>query len=508
MIPSLGDTFPFSLAALQEKVGPSLVPASFVVQEDAAFWLEVDGQERRLAILAPQGHALLARFEGQREEFTADYTLLACKADQESGRSLRATLSWLRPTVFGLATTAGFGDRLGLATPGHVRALQRVLSETPGSALAPIFAQQSIREMERTRRTPDEVLSDATWGAFQAGWHGPVGADADHLKTLADIDACAAAGYTFYTIDPGAYVDSEADEASPAVLREKLGALPWDALLDTTTDLRRRYVGSTLKLESKQIILDEPDLVRAVVKYGRAVAHVARMYRHLAGKGIPFDFEVSVDETETPTTPQEHIYIASELKRLDVRWVSMAPRYIGRFEKGIDYIGDLAALKQDLQTHAEIARALGPYKLSLHSGSDKFSVYPLMSEATQGLVHLKTAGTSYVEALRVVAQEAPALFREVLAFACQRYPQDRASYHVSAEVSKVPDISALPDTGLPALLDEMNTRQVLHVTFGSALATFGANLKTVLQIHADLYAQTLEQHFYRHLKPFAALSKA
>ncbi len=508
MSTSLGDTFPFSLAVLREKVGPALVPASFVVQENAALWLEADGQERRLAVLAPQGHMLLARFEGQSEEFTADYTLLVCKADQESGRSLRATLSWLRPTVYGLATTVGFGDRLGLATPGHVRALQRVLSETPGSTVAPIFAQQSIREMERTRRTPEEVLCDATWGTFQAGWRGPVGADADHLKTLADIDACAAAGYTFYTIDPGAYVDSEADKASPAVLREKLGALPWDALLDTPIDLRRRYVGSTLKLENRQIILDEPDLVRAAVKYGRAVAHVARMYRHLAGKGIPFDFEVSVDETETPTTLQEHIYIASELKRLGVQWVSMAPRYIGRFEKGIDYIGDLAALKQNLQAHAEIARALGPYKLSLHSGSDKFSVYPLMSEATRGLVHLKTAGTSYVEALRVVAQEAPALFREVLVFACQRYPQDRASYHVSAEVSKVPDISTLSDTRLTELLDEVNTRQVLHVTFGSTLATFGADLKAVLQTHADLYAQILEQHVYRHLKPFAAVSKA
>jgi len=244
------------------------------------------------------------------------------------------------------------------------------------------------------------------------------------------------------------------------------------------------------------------------VKYGRAAAHVARMYRHLASKGIPFDFEVSVDETETPTTPQEHIYIASELRRLDVRWVSMAPRYIGRFEKGIDYIGNLAALRQDLQTHAEIARALGPYKLSLHSGSDKFSVYPLMSEATQGLVHLKTAGTSYVEALRVVAQESPALFRNLLAFACQQYPQDRASYHVSAEVSRVPALSTLPDTGLAELLDEVNTRQVLHVTFGSALATFGADLKAILQARSDLYTQALEQHFYRHLKPFAVLSKA
>src|SRR5215471_3429192 len=79
---SLGDTFPFSLAQVQDRVGPALAPASFVIQEDVALWLEVGGQERRLAVLAPQGHALLVRFEGQSEEFTADYTLLVCKADQ------------------------------------------------------------------------------------------------------------------------------------------------------------------------------------------------------------------------------------------------------------------------------------------------------------------------------------------------------------------------------------------------------------------------------------------
>jgi len=231
------------------------------------------------------------------------------------------------------------------------------------------------------------------------------------------------------------------------------------------------------------------------------------MYRHLAGKAVPFELEVSVDETETLTTPQEHIYIASELKRLGIRWVSLAPRYVGRFEKGIDYIGDLDALQQDLQTHAEIARTFGPYKLGLHSGSDKFSVYPLISEATRGLVHLKTAGTSYVEALRVVAQEQPTLFRDIVALACQRYPHERASYHVSAEVAQVPDVARCPDEALAGLLDEAPTRQVVHVTFGSVLSTFGSELKAVLQAHPDVYKRVLDQHFYRHLRPSAESSK-
>src|SRR5690606_21841754 len=141
-------------------------------------------------------------------------------------------------------------------------------------------------------------------------------------------------------------------------------------------------------------------LARAAAKYGRAVAHAVRMFRHLdAVNGErPWEMELSVDETETPTSHLEHLYIVTELRRLGVRWVSLAPRYVGRFEKGVDYIGDLDALHADLAGHAAIARAFGPYKLSLHSGSDKFSVYPLAVDATNGMVHLKTAGTSMLTA--------------------------------------------------------------------------------------------------------------
>jgi hypothetical protein len=357
--------------------------------------------------------------------------------------------------------------------------------------------------MERTVRNPDDVLNDATWGTFQAGWRGGVGADADHLKTPADIDACAAAGFSFYPIDPGAHVDSEVDTAAPEVVRQKAADLPWQDLEISQAGLEQRYAGQRIDLEDRELVMDPLALLRAAAKYGRAIAHVAIMYRHLAGKGVPFELEVSVDETETPTTHAEHVYIASELKRLGVRWVSLAPRYVGSFEKGIDYIGDLAALRADLAGHAAIARAVGPYKLSLHSGSDKFSVYPLITEVARGMVHLKTAGTSYLEALRVMAHADVVLFREILAFARERYEQDRASYHVSGEVRRVPAPADLRDAQLPDLLEDVDARQVLHVTFGSMLARFGARLKAALRAHEEEYDATLERHFVRHLEPFA-----
>jgi len=185
-----------------------------------------------------------------------------------------------------------------------------------------------------------------------------------------------------------------------------------------------------------------------------------------------------------------------------VRWVSLAPRFVGRFEKGVDYIGDLGRFEEEFARHAAIARTLGPYKLSLHSGSDKFSIYPIIARHAGDLVHLKTAGTSYLEALRAIAQVDAALFREILAFARQRYDQDKATYHVSADPGRVPPPETLPDSALAEVLDTFDGRQVLHVTFGSVLGRFGDRLLAALREHEEVYYAMLEAHFRRHLAAF------
>jgi hypothetical protein len=348
------------------------------------------------------------------------------------------------------------------------------------------------------------VIDEAMWGLFQEGWREPWGADADHLKTTADVDLCAAAGYTFFTVDPGDHVDNEAHTAPAEVLEGKVQALPWDVLEDSPEGMHARYLGRRFEVEGLSIELSRVTLARAVAKYGRAIAHTARMYRYLAARVHDFELEMSVDETETPTSAEEHWFIASELGRLGARWVSLAPRYVGRFEKGVNYIGSLAEFETQFAQHAAIARALGPYKLSLHSGSDKFSVYPIVARHTRGLVHLKTAGTSYLEALRAIAGIDPAFFREILGFARERYEIDRATYHVSARLSNVPTPQAVSDVELPGLLDQFDTRQVLHVTFGSVLDALGARLLAALQGDEEAYYARLEAHFRRHLAPFVS----
>ena len=177
---------------------------------------------------------------------------------------------------------------------------------------------------------------------------------------------------------------------------------------------------------------------RAAVKYGRAVAHVAVLYQHLsaAGSGREREVDLAVDETDTPTTYGDRFFIATELRQLGVRWVSLAPRIVGRFEKGVEYIGDVGALAADLAVHSAITRTFGPYKISLHSGSDKLSIYGACAAQTRGLVQLKTAGNSYLEALRSIVVFDPYLLRSIYRFSCDRYKTDRASYHVSAKLDR------------------------------------------------------------------------
>ena len=482
--------------------GHGLVALSARSSGGLTIWAERGGDGARLAIASADPDASSA-FAGERHD-AGDTFVLRGPFDAPNLAALRDALPNLRPIPLGTSASAGFGDRLGLATPGHVDAMRATAAE---GRVAAIYAQQSMRENARTGRTPTEVLDDATVGAFLAGWRHPVGADADHLKTEADVDLCLAAGYSMFTIDPGDHVVDAADDLQGDALDQALAErVPWDALETSTSDLLQRLAERSIDLGDRALVLAPEALERAAVKYGGAVAHVVRLVRHLrsqAGRARA-EVEVSVDETATPTSLAEHAYLALELDRLGVDWVSLAPRFVGAFEKGVDYLGDLAALAHDLQGHARIAELLGPYKLSLHSGSDKFAVYPIAAAAAGGAVHLKTAGTSYLEALRVAGRHQPELLHDIMRLGIERFAEDVKSYHISGRPERVPDPAALPGAAALAWLEQPDARQVLHVTFGSALRRYGDDLRALLRAHPDDYRAALRRHFERHLAPFVA----
>lgn len=492
---------------LQEQLNVVVYPSSFVISGQVTVFLARDKTDRVLGLIwYGESDELVDAFAGEVRGINVDgnsVKLKSCPTSEGNSTRLREFFPFTRPSLIGLKKSFGCGDRLGTGTPGHI------LSSTKYDNISLILAQQSIREMTRTERTAQQVMDDACWGVFQSGYEKPFGADADHLKNFDDIDTCVAAGFLMFTVDPGDHVDDKADTDDIETVKGKFAGLPWTELETGADQTLDRYAGNIL-LGSGKLPFDREQVMRAAVKYGPAVAHTRAMYARLVElKGEDgFELEVSVDETATPTSPQEHYYVASELKRLGVKWVALAPRFIGEFEKGVDYIGDLDEFREAFARHVEITKLLGPYKISIHSGSDKFSIYPIAAKLAGSLIHVKTAGTSYLEALRVLAQLETDLFRRILDFARDRYETDRASYHVSAELAKVPAASELADHQLPRLLDDFDAREVLHVTFGSVMTTkntdggtmFRNELLAKLCEHEEAYAQSLERHIGRHME--------
>lgn len=393
--------------------------------------------------------------------------------------------------VLSSVRTVGVGDRLGLATPGHLRVFGRY------DAL-PVLAQQSIRELTLTGRTFADVLDCATRAVFREDFQRGWGADGDHLKTDAEVAYALGEGYTMITLDCSEHIRNDVLSLTP----EQVAA---EYVPDA--DLEARYLGRTFRAEEYDITFGADDFRRTCLIYGKALDHAVAIYKkHVEGK--PVDFEISIDETMTPTTPAQHYFVASELTRRGVKFATVAPRFCGEFQKGVDYIGDLGQFAREMAVHAAIARTFG-YKLSIHSGSDKFSVFPVIGRLTRGNFHVKTAGTNWLEAMRVVAKCAPALYREIHAYALDTaFAEARKYYHVTTDLAKIPALDTLADADLEGLFEQNDARQLIHITYGLILTVKNADgtfrfrdrLFRLWREHDDEYAARLEAHIGRHLE--------
>ena len=417
-----------------------------------------------------------ALFEG-----TSVAGFLCCPCNHANRLALNAVLPWTAPRALGrTGATMGLGDRLGAVGAAQLAGLA-------GTRLLPVLAQQSMREMGLTGRTFDDVIDAAAFAAFYAGWRAGFGADGDHLKCMDDIRAAVAAGCSMITLDC-----SDVLNLQPETREE-----PEEATL-------ARY-GSDAVLRGLGLEAQEEALRRIMRVYDGAVAYAAAVWHRIlrpAGRGI--DFELSLDETCETTTGLAHCYVANELARRGVMLTSLAPRFIGKFHKGVDYIGTTGAFAADMAAHARIADAFG-HKLSVHSGSDKFSIFGLVAPATGGRFHLKTSGTSWLAAVRALARHEPGLYRRIHACAQEHFGQARAYYHVDAKPSRIPDIAALSDAQLPELFDLDDSRQLIHITYGyligpqsplrgeifAALARQKDAVDTAVRAHIHAHAEAL-----------------
>lgn len=428
-------------------------------------------------------------------EFTVDgQACVAAPLTHANAQVLRSLFPFTAPIrVLHKERTVGVGDRLGIATRGHIR----VFSEYDAY---PILAQQSIRELHLTQRTYEDVLDAATFAVFRDGYKKGFGADGDHLKKPEEVKMALDLGYTMITLDCSEHMHNEYEGMPLAELNKNYVA---------DSALEEKYVGKSFDLEDGLTVdFDAETFKRMVMVYGDVLNYAVSIYEQFFTDGTySADFEISIDETTTATTPQEHFFVANELISRGVEFATLAPRFCGEFQKGVDYIGDIKQFEAELAVHAAIARHFG-YKISLHSGSDKFMVFPMFGKYTKGRFHVKTAGTNWLEAMKLVAMVAPKLYREIHAFALSKFDEVTKYYHVSTDITRIPDLDTLDDDQLVKLFDHNDARQLIHITYGPILSTkrdngeylFKDRLYDLWRVHEKQYSDLLFRHIGRHLQ--------
>lgn len=436
-------------------------------------------------------------FEGEKVECDGKAFVLA-PLSHKNADLLRSIYPFTAPSrVLTRDKTMGVGDRLGVAGDGHIAVFKKYPNVTP------ILAQQSIRELTLTDRTFGDVLDAATFTVFRNNYTTGWGADGDHVKTAAEVDYALSSGFTMITLDCSEQIDNSIDSLSVEEVNKKY--VP-------NKELEELYLNKTFTVEEGVTVSFDEDLFkRTVLIYSEALKHAEEIYyTHILDKNGErrADFEISIDETMTPTKPEQHYFVASELKRHGVVYATIAPRFCGEFQKGIDYIGDLDQFAREMKVHAAIARHFG-YKLSIHSGSDKFSAFPSIGKETRGKFHVKTAGTNWLEAMKLVAIKDPALYREIHEYALT-YAFEKASayYHVTTNLNNIPSLDTLSDAELPDLFKNNDSRQLIHITYGLILTEKSADgsyrfkdkLYTLWRKYRKDYKELILSHIGHHVQ--------
>ena len=403
----------------------------------------------------------------------------------------------------------GVGDRFSHQAKAQLAAFQML--EKDGIHVAPVW-NKSNREHTFIGSEPQSVFDAAQSAVRQLGWKQSWHVDADHinLKTVDRFMACS----DVFTIDVADSIGKPA------------------AATDVQSFLQRHpeLVGVlNIPGVTAPFTTTPADVERVAAKYLLAVQDAGRIYRHIAAAKGENNIiaEVSMDETDLPQTPPELLIILALLSDEKVRLQTIAPKFTGRFNKGVDYVGDLAQFEKEFNDDlAVIAHAISVYglpanlKLSVHSGSDKFSLYPIIRKAlarTGAGLHIKTAGTSWLEELIGLAEaggDGLALAKEIYAYALEHVDELCAPYAsvIDIDRSKLPGSSVVNDWTGSQLASSLrhipghpefnaNMRQLLHVSFKVA-AKAGKRYTDLLKANEAIVAKQVTENIYdRHMKP-------
>ncbi len=403
----------------------------------------------------------------------------------------------------------GVGDRFAHQAKAQLRAFQMIAAD--GIDVVPVW-NKSNREHTFIGSHPESVRTAAREAVSSLGWKNAWYVDADHIR-LDTVDRFLPHS-DFFTI----YVADSIGKPASA---------------DSITDFVQRHgelIGSIdIAGLSSPIKITTDDVRQIAAKYLLAVQEAGQIYRHICqSKGEEnFVAEVSMDETDSPQTPPELLVVLAALADERIRLQTIAPKFTGRFNKGVDYVGDLSQFEREFHDDlAVIALAVKQYglpanlKLSVHSGSDKFSIYPIIRRAlrkTGAGLHLKTAGTTWLEELIGLCEaggDGLALAKEIYVYALEHIDELCAPYAsvIDIDRTKLPGPGEVAEfrgsqmanslrhiPGHPAFNAHM--RQLLHVAFKVA-AKQGTRFLDLLRSNERIVAQQVTDNIYlRHMKP-------
>ena len=402
----------------------------------------------------------------------------------------------------------GVGDRFAHQARAQLHAFE--LLADAGVEVVPVW-NKSNREHSFIGSEPSSVLLAAEKAIKASGWSKGWHVDADHIR-LDTVERFLEAS-DFFTID---VADSIGQPAASADVT---------AFADRHPELT---AGVVLPERSSRIAIPREEVERIASKYLLAAREAGRIYRHIESrKGQAFIAEVSMDETDAPQTPPELLVILALLADEKVQLQTIAPKFTGRFNKGVDYVGNLEQFEKEFGDDlAVIAAAIRSYglpsnlKLSVHSGSDKFSLYPIIRKLlrqTGAGVHVKTAGTTWLEELVGLAEaggDALSLAKEIYGEALDQVDELCAPYASVIDInrSQLPSKAMVESWGGAQYANalrhvtghpEFNAsfRQLLHVSFKLA-AKKGTRYLDLLVANEPVVARNVTDNLYnRHLKP-------
>jgi len=403
----------------------------------------------------------------------------------------------------------GVGDRFAHQAKAQLRAFQMLAQD--GIDVAPVW-NKSNREHTFIGSEPQSVFDAAQAAVKELGWTKGWHVDADHirLETVDRFMACS----DFFTID----------------VADSIGKPPEERYVERFLAKHPELIGSLAIAGIGEPFHTTAETVAASArKYLSATWEAGQIFNHIKrAKGAKkFIAEVSMDETDAPQTPPELLVILALLSDAGVYAQTIAPKFTGRFNKGVDYVGDLAQFEREFNDDlAVIAHAVKQYglpanlKLSVHSGSDKFSLYPIIRRSlarTGAGLHLKTAGTTWLEELIGLAEaggDGLALAKEIYAYALAHVDELCAPYAsvIDIDRAKLPSAATVNGWTGPQLASAIrhipthpefnaHVRQLLHVSFKLA-AKAGARYLDLLKANEDIVAKQVTENIYeRHMRP-------